>query len=159
VEVETDLDTERIRALYAQHMRQQATFASSVREEATGIVRYVSQNAPRTNIRYTSLTDEAADAVIRREVARAQARGHEFEWTLFEGDTPPDMKTRLVKHGFKIGEVEAVMVLDLQHLPPHLAQPTTQDIRRVTDPDEMLLVLRDVADAVFRVRSRRTNAA
>lgn len=139
-----------IRDLYDEHMRRHADFSDSVREDAPPVVRYVNQKHPHSNIRYSALqpTDDA-DAIIQREIDYFTKLGHRFEWTAFDYDQPPDLRERLAAHGFSIGEVEVVLVLDITALPDKLANPRPHDIRQLTDHDAILAVLDHVQEVVF----------
>src|SRR5690606_24536833 len=82
-----------------------------------------------------------ADEVIREQIAYFEGIGQDFEWKLYDHDSPPDLKDRLVAHGFEVEEPEALLVLDLKHTPAALFRPVRLDVRRITAPG-------GVADAV-----------
>jgi GNAT superfamily N-acetyltransferase len=54
--------------------------------------------------------------VIAEEQAYFGSLG-KVEWKVFAHDQPPDLRQRLVDHGFEVEEPEAVMVLDLAETP------------------------------------------
>lgn len=88
------------------------------------------------------LTADDADAAIAAQVASFAARGHAFEWKLYEHDAPPDLDRRLAAAGFVAGEPETLVALDVEAtaleapLPPgvtlqELAAP--EDFERIVD--------------------------
>jgi GNAT superfamily N-acetyltransferase len=94
-------------------------------------------------ITYSRLTAANADAVIADQIAHYAALGRRFEWKLYSHDQPPDLLDRLRNHGFEIGEVEALMALDLRATPPALLAPIAADVRRIQDAaglDDVLAV-------------------
>jgi hypothetical protein len=58
-----------------------------------------------------------------------------FEWKIYSHDEPPDLRERLRSRGFKIGEEEALMILDLEEVPPPLLAPapTGVTVRSIAD--------------------------
>ena len=62
-----------------------------------------------------------------------------FEWMVCEHDSAPGLKEALLDNGFKPdldpGDPGAVLVLDLKSVPPSLAAPKAQDVRRITRPE------------------------
>ncbi len=88
-------------------------------------------------IAYTELDATNADDVIREQIAHFERIGANFEWKLYDYDTPSDLKERLAAHGFEIGEPESLMILPLDAAPPALLAPVTHDVRRLTEPAEL----------------------
>ena len=82
---------------------------------------------------YSRLDAESADEVIRAEIEYFNGIGQDFEWKVYSHDQPPDLKQRLERLGFEVGEEEAIMALDLAEAPEVLWQPVSQDIHRVMD--------------------------
>jgi hypothetical protein len=94
------------------------------REESIGIVRQVPLMPDRLGfVAYSHLDEENADAVIRAQIDRFTVLGIDFEWKLYDHDTPPDLKERLHTAGFIIEEAESIMVLDLDQAPIELLYP------------------------------------
>jgi hypothetical protein len=84
---------------------------------------------------YSHFSIAEAEEVINDEISYFVKIGRGFEWKVYSYDQPSDLLTRLRRHGFKIGEEEAIMVLDLQELPAKLLAPAPEGIivRTVTD--------------------------
>jgi hypothetical protein len=138
------------------------------REESTGVVRQVPLMPDRLGfVTYSHLDEQNADAAIRAQIDRFTVLGIDFEWKLFNHDTPPDLKERLRTIGFTIEEAESIMVLDLDQVPSQLLQPVPIgggnavaqpmgaglpgvdfEIRRITAPDGLADV-RAVEEAVW----------
>jgi len=130
------MNLDQLRALFDDDQRIRAEYPMARREAFTHLVRQVDLSDDGEGfIMYSHLTSENADAVIREQIDYFTALGQDFEWKLYSHDTPADLKDRLASQGFEIEEDEAVMVLDLQNLPDILRQPTSHDIRRITDPN------------------------
>lgn len=97
---------------------------------------------------YTRLTAANADQAIRRQLQAMRESGKDWEWKTYGHDTPPDLKARLLGHGFEAEEPEALLVLDLAAAPARLWEPIKPDLRRLTRPEQIDDVVR-VHDAVW----------
>lgn len=137
------MNDDELLALYDWEQRQDLIIPGARREVVGEVVRFVDETpaAAANFILYSQLTADNADQVIREQVAYFGANGRSFEWKLYAHDTPPDLRHRLAAHGFSIGEPEAIMVLDLAQTPAALLQPTASDVRRLTDPAQVALVV------------------
>lgn len=124
--------------LYTQDQRINCTYPDSRREVRPHVIRHVATLAPREGaIIYSRLTEANADAVIREEIAFFEEIGQDFEWKVYDYDTPPFLQARLAAHGFEVEEAEAIMVLDLAAAPAELFHPVHHEIRRITDPADL----------------------
>lgn len=90
---------------------------------------------------YTRLDLTEADAAIQATLGFFKPIG-EFEWKVYDHDTPADLKERLLARGFVPDEPEAVLALDLEHVPPAFWQAPTADVRRVSDPRQLADIAR-----------------
>ncbi|MBE2266682.1 MAG: GNAT family N-acetyltransferase [Anaerolinea sp.] len=128
------MELDEIRALYIQQQRIDVNYSGTRREVTEHVVRVIDDE--RGSVVYSRLNEANADAVIAAEIAYFRRIGiaDDFEWKLYEGDQPADLKDRLIRHGFEPSEPpDAILALDLSNLPPKLAAPVTHDIRRVRD--------------------------
>jgi len=127
------------------------------REESMGVIRQVPLMPDRLGfVTYSRLDEENAGAVIRSQIDRFSDLGIDFEWKLYDHDTPPDLKERLRGVGFTIEEAESIMVLDLDQVQIELLKPAPTvarneatrpmgaglpgekiEIRRITEPDNL----------------------
>jgi GNAT superfamily N-acetyltransferase len=130
-----------LRALYDQDQRQDVEYPFVRREVTPHVVRSVDLTGWRGYVIYSRLDAANADAVIAEQIAYFESLGQDFEWKLFEQDSPPDLRERLKAHGFEIGDEEAIMVLDMDSVPAVLLEPVRHNVRRITDPDQVKSVL------------------
>ena len=96
-------------------------------------------------IAWSSLNEANADAAIAEEVEHYRALGRTFEWKLYAYDTPSDLMERLRRHGFDIGPLEAVLVLDLSNAPAWVDAPPAHEVMRLERVEQVALY-RDVAE-------------
>lgn len=140
-----------ILALYDEEMRRHpAPMADIRREEFPGIVRY-RHKEPATHqgwILYTRLDAATADAAIQAQIADLGRNIGKVEWKTYDHDTPPDLRDRLLAHGFQAEEREALVVLDLEAAPAYLWEPVTVDVRRVDDAQGIDLAMQ-VGEEVY----------
>lgn len=125
-----------VRKLYDQWQRINADYPRVKREVTPRTVRLIDSLNERGTVIYSNLDEKNADETIRAEIVhfRKLKIADDFEWKLFDYDTPPDLKARLLRHGFAAQEPEAVLILDMDEIPDTLLRPVTQDVRRITNP-------------------------
>lgn len=141
------------------------------REESMRVVRQAPLMPGRLGfVVYSNLDEQIADAAICAQIDRFTDLGIDFEWKLYDHDTPPDLKERLKKQGFIIEEAESIMVQDLEQAPSgllkpvpllygNMAPPSRQadrpgavfEIRRITEPVGLADVV-EVEEAVWGVK-------
>jgi hypothetical protein len=70
--------------------------------------------------------EDRIDAVIRDEIARADAQGYTIDWKVYGHDQPSDLRVRLVAAGFEPEPVEQLLAqqLDAQSLEQFPTQPS-----------------------------------
>jgi GNAT superfamily N-acetyltransferase len=137
-------------AVFDREQRREIEFPNIRRELAPHTVRHVvlSGMPGGAFVLYSRADEGNADAVIESEIAYFEGMDLDFEWKAYDHDTPPDLVTRLRAHGFEIEDPEAVMVLDLAHASAALWQPIAQDVRRLTDPAQLVEVA-SIQEAVW----------
>jgi hypothetical protein len=99
-------------------------------------------------ISFSALDERDADRVIREQVAHYRRLGCGVEWAAYAHDGPPDLLRRLERHGFEVGEREAVVVLDLQTHPAWLERPSPHRFEPVRTREQLATFAR-VAEAIF----------
>jgi GNAT superfamily N-acetyltransferase len=138
-----------IRALFEHHERIHAAFPLARREHVPPVVRYIQRQDRLSFILHSDLAGHDADAIIAREADYFDRLGVEVEWKVFDHDTPADLVSRLVAHGFAAEEAQFQMVLPLADMPAPLAAPLTHDVRRLAQDAEFDSFMRDI-DAIMR---------
>lgn len=129
------MNMDEIRSLYDQWQRIGIDYPRVKREVTPRTVRLIDTPNERGTVIYSKLDEATADAAIRAEIAyfRKLKIADDLEWKLFDYDTPADLKERLVAHGFEPQDPDAVLILDMEAVPPALLQPVTHDVQRITD--------------------------
>ncbi len=131
------MNSAQLLAIYDEEQRIKVEYPTARREVTPHLVRHIDTLGQRSYVVYSHLDENNVDQVIREEIAYFDGLGHDFEWKLFEHDTPADLKERLAAQGFQVGEVEAILLLELDSAPAALFAPVTQDVRRLTAPDKI----------------------
>lgn len=129
-------------ALYDREQRIDIEYPGLSKEVTGGVVRF-SGPAQRENgnfVLYGRFAERHADEVIRDQIAYYSNLGRPFEWRVFAHDAPPDLRERLMSHGFKPRERDAIMVMNVRSVPTALLQPVEADVRRVTDLSRLHIV-------------------
>jgi GNAT superfamily N-acetyltransferase len=139
-----------ILALFDREQRQTFQPYKFRREVTPHLIRHIStaEDWGEGMVVFSQLTSDNADAVIRETIDYFTNLGQDFEWKLYNHDTPSDLKRRLQAVGFEIGDPEAVLVLDIHQAPPALLQPVSHDVRRISRPAQIEDVVR-VQQAVW----------
>lgn len=116
-----------------------------------------------SGIAFSRFARSESDRVIDQEINYWSARQKSFEWTVYDHDEPPDLTAKLRQRGFKIGNEEALMILDVADFPETLlVYPQEKiEIKRVTDEGTIADLLsvqkaiwnnKRLTPAVFRAR-------
>jgi GNAT superfamily N-acetyltransferase len=79
------------------------------------------------------LTEDQVEAAIDAQIVHYSRLGLPFEWKVYDYDQPADLKERLERRGFQIGDGEALVVLDLNDHPEVPNAPISPLVRRVVD--------------------------
>lgn len=126
-------------ALYNQDQRIDITFPGMRREITPDVVRHVDTSEINDGmVIYSQLTEANADRVIREQMQYFERIGQDFEWKVYDYDQPSDLVNRLHEFEFEIEDAEAVEVLDLAAAPDIFWQPLRHDIRRITNPEQLV---------------------
>ncbi len=138
------MDISAVLQLYDQQERQQGMHSLYRREVTPDVVRHICTLPDRLHfVIYSQLTAVSADRVIQAQIAYFQSIGGAgLEWKVYDHDQPPDLKERLIAHGFQPGEAEGLLVLDMAEAPGSYWQPVTADVRRVST----MAQIRDIVD-------------
>lgn len=106
-----------------------------VRREVDGtVIRHISLTGEDGFVIYSRLDEASAEAAISAQIARFEEIPQDFEWKVYDYDSPKDLIDRLRRRGFEIDEPEALLVLDLDAAADLLARPLPPSLARITDP-------------------------
>lgn len=138
-----------ILALYDREQRIDIEYPGLTKEIAGGVVRFTGppDHDSGNFVLFSRFADEYADEAIRQQITHYQSQKLPFEWKVYDHDSPPDLRARLVLQGFKPREREVVMVLNVREAQPRLLRSPHVDIRRLTDVDQ----LPELTALLFRV--------
>lgn len=103
--------------------RQTIPDADVTLDKTPHVVRAIAKHGCWNGIVYSRFMSEEAETVISGEIGFFTKLRRSFEWKIYSHDEPPDLLERLRSRGFKIGEEEALMILDLEEVPPRLLGP------------------------------------
>ncbi len=122
-------------ALYDREQRIDIEYPGLQKDISGGVVRFTGpQDHDSGNfVLFSRFADEQAEAIIDDQIAYFQARRSPFEWKVYEHDSPPDLRARLVVQGFKPGDRDVVMVLNVREAQERLLRPPHVEVRRLTD--------------------------
>ena len=148
---------ETLLALYDREQRTGIVYPDHHKETLPHVVRFVRTTEPgRGFIRYTWLDGAPPARIVQTQIDYFCGLGIPFEWMVCEHDSTPGLKEILLDNGFEPdldpGDPGAVLVLDLQSVPPSLATPVAQDVRRITRPEglpDVISILQQVHGGSF----------
>jgi hypothetical protein len=136
------MNKSQIIALYNQDQRIDIEFPGMRREVTPDVVRYIDlSDSGGGLILYCRLDETNAGEVIGEQETYFEGIGQDFEWKVYDFDSPPDLKERLESRGFIVEEAERIMVLDLEDAPEILWQPVSRTLQRITTPEKVADVL------------------
>lgn len=136
------MDGKELLALFDRQQRIEVEYPGTRKDALPHVVRFVRPTPGMSFILYSWLDQANADAVIQEQIDYFASLQQPFEWKAYDHDSPPDLKDRLVAHGFEPQEPDAVMVLDLRQAPPALLGPPAADVHRLDRPDQLGDVVR-----------------
>jgi len=142
------MEAQAILELYDQTMRKDATASRANIHKKPGLTYFLAlPPSPRAGwVIYTRLDESNVEEAIRSTLDFFRDKGGEFEWKVYDHDTPADLKERLLKRGFEAEELEAVLAFDMEEAPPAFWEPHQATVRRITDPKELSAVTRIESD-------------
>ena len=145
------MDRKVLLALYDKEQRIDIEYPDLFKEVKDGVVRFTGPPERHSSsfVLYSRLTDENVDDVIRAQIAYYGRYGLSFEWKVYDHDMPPDLRARLAIQGFKPRERDAIMVLNVREASPVILQPVEADVRRLTEPEQVKLLI-DLLEEVWQ---------
>lgn len=134
------MDRPLILALYDRELRIDIEYPGLKKEVTGGVVRFSGPPEHQSGnfVLFSRFGDASADQVITEQISYYHRRDAAFDWKVYEHDSPPDLRTRLVQRGFfKPNEQEAVMVMNVREAPQRLLRPPHVEVRRLTNIGEL----------------------
>jgi len=136
------MEAQAILDLYDTEMRKDASANRANIHKRPGLTYFLAlPPSPRAGwVIYTRLDEANIDDAISSTVDFFRDKGNEFEWKVYDHDTPSDLKERLLRRGFKGEDLEAVLAFDMEVAPQEFWEPSPVTVRRITDPKELSTV-------------------
>lgn len=133
------MDRATLLALYDKEQRIEIEYPGIRKEISGDVVRFTGPPERHSSnfILYSQLNNKNADDVIQAQIAYFGKRRAPFEWKVYDHDSPPDLRERLIINGFKAREQDAIMVLDVHRAAPVLLEGIDTDVRRLTEPAQV----------------------
>ncbi|MCI3922234.1 GNAT family N-acetyltransferase [Paenibacillus sp. TRM 82003] len=120
---------------FTQEQRIDVVFPGWVREASGGVVRHFSVGGEAGFVLYADIPEGEAEGVVREQIRVFRDRGQSFEWKLYDYDRPSSLRDTLEANGFRVGDREALMMLDLQAADALLSKTVPPSIRAISDAD------------------------
>ena len=137
------MDRKVLLALYDKEQRIDIEYPDLFKEIKGGVVRFTGPSERHNSnfVLFSRLTDENADDVIQAQIDYYSRYRLSFEWKVYDHDKPPDLRARLIVHGFKPRERDAIMVINVREVSPVILQPVEADVRRLTEPGQIKVMI------------------
>ena len=131
------MDKQELLDTFTREQRMEVDYPDFKREADGPVIRHVSLAGEGGFVIYSRLDEGNAEAAISAQVARFASISQDFEWKVYDYDTPADLRERLRQRGFEVGEPEALLVLDLAAGPEALQRPVSPSVVRVSAPGDV----------------------
>lgn len=116
------MNTQEIIKNYNQYERIEVTIPGYIKYTSPHIVKMISSAAHGSHISYFNLSPDKVDDTIKAELEFFKQHQVSFEWKTYDTDSPSNIGERLLAHGFKKGEPESFMVLELDTIAHSFAE-------------------------------------
>jgi GNAT superfamily N-acetyltransferase len=128
--------------------RRRLSYPGETLEVLPHLSRLASADGQQHSVIWSSLPPDQADRLIDEEIEHFRTIGKSVEWKVYRHDLPADLRERLTARGFRVGPLEAVLVLDLSAPPDWIDQTDTAGVLRI-DRIEDLPLFTNTAATVF----------
>ena len=125
------MNIQKIMDEYAQYERIGLDAPGYSKMQIDNIIRFVASEEWGSFVSYYQLNIDQLDRAIETEIEFFKSCNKNFEWKVYDTDTPIEMKKRLVQYGFEEGDAESFMLLDLSSVEGYL--PVLATCVEVTD--------------------------
>lgn len=123
--------------IFTRQQRIEVEYPDIKREVDGSVIRHISLAGEDGFVIYSKLDEGDVEAAISAQIARFEAIPQDFEWKVYDYDTPRDLIDHLHRRGFEIGEPEALLVLELSPRTAVLDRPVPPSVVRITDPGQI----------------------
>ena len=122
-------------ALYDREQRIDIEYPGLSKEVSGGVVRFTGPPQHRSGnlVLFSRFGDDFADTAISDQISFYKKQDLPFEWKVFEHDSPPDLRARLVVQGFRSRDQDVIMVMNVREAQARL---TTAAERGHQAPDK-----------------------
>jgi GNAT superfamily N-acetyltransferase len=141
------MNIEEILPIFDRQCRVEIEYPGVRKDVLPHLVRFVRSAPGMCFILYSSLDEKNADEAIRDQIEYFRPLNRPLQWKVYGHDKPADLVKRLGAQGFKIEVPDAVMILDLQKVPPSLLEKDQVDIKAITLRED----LKDVVTVMEQV--------
>jgi ribosomal protein S18 acetylase RimI-like enzyme len=131
------MDKAELLDIFTRQQRIEVDYPDIKREVDGSVIRHINLSIGGGFIIYSRLDEESVESVITAQIARFQEVPQDFEWKVYDYDTPGDLVERLRRRGFEIEEPEALLVFDLTTRPAALDRAVPPSVVRITDPADV----------------------
>ena len=127
------MDAAEILALFDEERRTLAT-PGFRKEDTEHVSRSIAPDAGWSWIDWSSHSPAEIDSAIGHEIAHFKGLGCNFEWKVYDHDSPADLRQRLAARGFQVGPAEAFLVMPIDELAR--SGPVSAEVRRMETPEQ-----------------------
>jgi hypothetical protein len=127
-------------AIFEKEVRRECEWMRMRREALPHLVRYTLTGVGHGGgfISWSELSADNVESAIQEQIAYFRELQVDFEWKCYSQDQPADLAQRLLAHGFKAFETEALMVADIDDLPAETWTMDVSAVERITTPREWM---------------------
>lgn len=127
------MDKEDLLLCFDKELRRNLHSPGYRREETEHVVRHVSIHGERGFIIHSNVNEENARNVIQEELNYFNKLGVGFEWKVYSYDKPEQLKDILEEENFTVEPEEALMVMDINDIDPHILQDEQSYLKEIVD--------------------------
>jgi hypothetical protein len=136
------MDKAELLEIFTREQRIEVRYPDIQREVDGSVIRHINLAGYGGFVIYSHLDVESVEPAISAQIDRFESVPQNFEWKVYDYDTPEDLIERLRQRGFEIGEAESLVVLDLTARPEALERPVPASVVRLTDPNEVDAIIK-----------------
>lgn len=148
--MENEISISALAAAYARD-RRDLEIPNYRREDLGSVVRYTPLDSRADGIVcFTRFSERELDSEIARHVEYFDQHGTGFEWKVYDFDSPPRLKERLLVQGFEAGEPESVMVRTVAGAQAQVKEEPNPIIMRRLEDEAALVEVVELQEMIWR---------